>query len=329
MHALACESLVKHYGETRALENLSFTVEPGELFGLIGPDGAGKTTFMRIAACLLLQDSGILTIMGNDTVRRPSEVKRLIGYMPQRFSLYPDLSVMENLLFFSELFGVRRRERKEKIEKLLEFSKLGPFLERRAEKLSGGMKQKLALSCTLIHTPEILFLDEPTTGVDPVSRREFWDLLFELKEEGTTIVVSTPYMDEAGRCDRVGLMMGGAFILEGRPSEITEMFEHDILEVRAENIAKSARGLAFPGIVMETHTFGDRIHLTVEDAEEAYPVLRRFLAENGMEDFVLERVQPSIEDVFMEKIGGGGNGTAHIGVTSPSAGDKSGREWET
>jgi len=329
MHALACESLVKYYGGTRALENLSFTVEPGELFGLIGPDGAGKTTFMRIAACLLLQDSGTLTIMGNDTVSRASEVKRLIGYMPQRFSLYPDLSVMENLLFFSELFGVRRRERKEKIEKLLEFSKLGPFLERRAEKLSGGMKQKLALSCTLIHTPEILFLDEPTTGVDPVSRREFWELLFELKEEGTTIVVSTPYMDEAGRCDRVGLMMNGVFILEGPPSEITKMFEHDILEVRAENIAKSARELAFPDIVMETHTFGDRIHLTVKDAEEAHPVLRRFLAENGIENFVLQQAQPSIEDVFMEKIGGGGDRTGHVGVPSPSTGGKSGRGSET
>ena len=207
MDAIVAGNIVKRFGDVSALGGLSLNVHDGEMYGLIGPDGAGKSTFMRIAACLLFQDSGTLAIRGVDTLKKSADVKRIIGYMPQRFSLYPDLSVKENLLFFAKLFGVRRRERDRRFDELLDFSRLGPFLSRRAGALSGGMKQKLALSCTLIHTPEGLFLDEPTNGVDPVSRPEIWAILADIGSKGTTILVSTPYMDEAERCCRVVFIM--------------------------------------------------------------------------------------------------------------------------
>jgi len=302
MEAVAVELLHKTYGKTSAVENLSFTVEPGSLYGLIGPDGAGKTTFMRIAACLLLQDAGTLLIEGLDTRRREKDIKSIIGYMPQRFSLYPDLSVRENLVFFADLFGVGRSEREKRIGQLLEFSRLGPFLNRRAEALSGGMKQKLALSCTLIHTPRVLFLDEPTTGVDPVSRREFWSILADIRRNGTTIVVSTPYMDEAEKCDRVGFMMNGAFVMEGTPDEIPKRFGRDILSVRAPGLVKRSRGFIFPDCVLDVQTFGDRLHLTVADAEKALPTVRSFLMQQGIKDLVIERTDTSMEDVFMDRM---------------------------
>jgi len=292
--------LRKSYGAIDALAGLSFAVEAGTLYGLIGPDGAGKTTFMNIAACLLFQDAGSLAVDGFDTVRRPRDIKRIIGYMPQRFSLYPDLSVMENLVFFADLFGVGRKERKRRLERLLGFSKLGPFAGRRAGRLSGGMKQKLALSCTLIHTPSVLFLDEPTTGVDPVSRREFWRLLADIRDEGTTIVVSTPYMDEAEKCDRVGFIMRGKIIMEDAPEAIPDRFGHDILRIRGTGLVRSARRLRFPDVVLDTRSFGDRLHLTVEKADEAAPQIRRFLDEQGIGDVTIERAKPSVEDVFME-----------------------------
>jgi len=303
MYAVAVDSLSKSYREVQALRQLSFQVDEGSLYGLIGPDGAGKTTFMRIAACLLLQDSGMATIGGLDTVRQASGIKRIIGYMPQRFSLYPDLSVKENLIFFADLFGASKQQRSERIDRLLEFSRLGPFMNRRAEALSGGMKQKLALSCTLIHTPEILFLDEPTTGVDPVSRREFWDLLGEIKTSGTTIVVTTPYMDEAERCDRVGFILDGELIMEGTPEEIPGHFTHDILSVRARGIVKRSMELDFPDIVIDVQTFGDHLHLTVRDAAAAVPVVEKFLSDMYFRDVSIEHTTPSMEDVFMENMG--------------------------
>lgn len=294
------QALRKTYGEIDALRNLTFTVEKGTMYGLIGPDGAGKSTFMRIAACLLFQSGGRVEIGGFDTLKQAKEVKGVIGYMPQRFSLYPDLSVAENLVFFAELFGVRKKEREARMERLLEFSRLGPFVKRRAGDLSGGMKQKLALSCTLIHTPEVLFLDEPTTGVDPVSRREFWHILADIKKRGTTIVVSTPYMDEAERCDRVGFINLGRLIREGAPADFPGKFRCQILAVRAPEIVKRARRLPFPDLVLSRKTFGDRLHLTVEDAEAAAPVIRSFLAENGIENISMERAAPSMEDIFVE-----------------------------
>lgn len=290
----------KRFGEIGALRGLSFAVEPGSMYGLIGPDGAGKSTFMRIAACLLTQDSGMVTIGGFDTRNQSGAVKRIIGYMPQRFSLYSDLSVMENLVFFAELFGIPAAERGRRIERLLGFSRLGPFVNRRSGNLSGGMKQKLALSCTLIHTPEVLLLDEPTTGVDPVSRREFWGILDDIRRQGTAIVVSTPYMDEASRCDRVGFILDGALIREGIPADFPKDYAHEILAVRAEEIVRRARGLAFPECVESVRTFGDRLHLNVRDAESAAPVIRDFFARNGIAPVVVERAAPSMEDVFVE-----------------------------
>lgn len=302
MAAVTVDALEKSFGSVRALNGLGFSVEEGAMFGLIGPDGAGKSTFMRIAACLLLQDSGRIVIRGHDTRRESGAVKASIGYMPQRFSLYPDLSVRENLVFFADLFGIKKKQRERRIGELMEFSRLGQFLKRRAGDLSGGMKQKLALSCTLIHTPEVLFLDEPTTGVDPVSRREFWGLLADIRREGTAIIVSTPYMDEAEKCDRVGFIMNGRLIMEGEPSSFPGRFSHEILDVRGANLVRRSREFQFPPVVRDVKTFGDRLHLTVDDAAAAREPVLSFLAAQGIGDATAERVPPSMEDVFVENM---------------------------
>jgi ABC-2 type transport system ATP-binding protein len=303
MDAVTVENLAKRYGDIEALGGLGFRVDEGTMYGLVGPDGAGKSTFMRIAACLLFQSSGSVAVRGFDTLKQSREVKRVIGYMPQRFSLYPDLSVAENLAFYADIFGVERGERKRRTDELLAFSRLGPFLKRRAGALSGGMKQKLALSCTLIHTPEVLFLDEPTTGVDPVSRREFWSILGEIKSRGTTILVSTPYMDEAEKCDRVGFILDGALIREGEPKDFPKGYRSRILAVRGHDIVRRTRRLRFPEEVLSLKTFGDRLHLNVADEETAAPVIRDFLERNGISDAVIEPVAPSMEDVFVEDMG--------------------------
>ena len=305
MYEVTVESLCKSYGDIHALKGLSFNVDKASMYGFIGPDGAGKTTFMRIASCLLLQDSGSVTISGFDTLKSSSQVKRIIGYMPQQFSLYSDLSVEENLKFFADLFGIRGKKRRERIERLLDFSRLGPFIKRRAGNLSGGMKKKLALSCTLIHTPDVLLLDEPTTGVDPVSRHEFWDILAEVKSGGTTIIVSTPYMDEAERCDRVGFVMNGTLISEGPPDEFPGRFKKEILAVRGHTVVKRTRNLICPDIVIDVKVFGDRLHLTVENAHESIPVIRDFLNKSGIDDVIVEPVAPSMEDVFVESMANG------------------------
>jgi len=302
MSEITVDVLKKSFGKITALNGLSFRVPKSVMYGLIGPDGAGKTSFMRIASCLLLQDSGTVVIDGFNTVDSPARIKRSIGYMPQQFGLYPDLTVAENLAFFADLFGVEKKERRKRMERLLDFSRLGPFVKRRAGNLSGGMKKKLALSCTLIHTPKVLFLDEPTTGVDPVSRGEFWDILAEVKQSGTTIVVSTPYMDEAERCDMVGFILNGRLITEGTPKEVPGFFTGTILAVRGPDIVRKTRHLVFPGIVTDVKTFGDRIHLTVEDADSARPELVDFFTRSALDDFTIERAAPSMEDVFMERM---------------------------
>jgi len=240
-----------------------------------------------------------------DTLKSPSRIKSIIGYMPQHFGLYSDLSVTENLKFFADLFGVNKKERQKRINRLLNFSKLGTFVKRRAGKLSGGMKKKLALSCTLIHTPEVLFLDEPTTGVDPVSRREFWNLLAEVKSSGTTIIVSTPYMDEAERCDRVGFILDGSLISEGRPADFPGRFTKEILAVRGHEIIRRTRKLSFPNIVTNVKAFGDRIHLTVDNALHDRSIVIDFLDKNGIVNCSIEPVEPSMEDVFVESMSHG------------------------
>lgn len=234
-HDIIISSLAKKFGGVTAVDNLNIKVKKNTIFGLVGPDGAGKTTTMRMLLSLLIPDSGTAVIGGYDTLKESEEIKQYIGYMPQKFSLYGDLTVMENLEFYAEIYQVPKKERKKKIEYLLKFSNLSNHSYKLADQLSGGMKQKLALSCNLIHTPKYLLLDEPTIGVDPVARREFWKILFELKESGTTIFVSTPYMDEAERCDEVGLMNNGRIVKTDTPANIINSFDKPILCVFSKN----------------------------------------------------------------------------------------------
>ena len=222
-YAITVENLCKRYNHVVAVDHLSFTVRTGGIFGLIGPDGAGKTTTMRILGALIRPDAGRCQIQGLEVTQQARRVKALIGYMPQHFALYPDLTVAENLRFFADLFLVPKSERERRYRQLLQFSRLEPFQKRKAAELSGGMKQKLALCCTLIHTPEVLILDEPTTGVDPVSRHEFWSILTELKRQGVTILISTPYMDEAARCDQVAFVHEGRVLIQDQPKKLLQL----------------------------------------------------------------------------------------------------------
>ncbi len=288
--------LHKDYGETRALRGVSLEVHSGEIFGLIGPDGAGKTTVMRIACGLILPDRGRAQVLGFDCRGEVMRVKEHLGYMPQRFSLYPDLTVAENIRFFADLYLVPEGERQEREQRLMEFSRLAPFRNRRANDLSGGMKQKLALSCTLIHTPDLLVLDEPTTGVDPVSRREFWTILRELAEGGMALLISTPYMDEAKLCDHVALMHHGRVIAHGTPEAVAGRFDRHLIEITGNQIDEARRILLESGLDdLDVHRLGDRLHMIFQD-EATGDYLRRILADF---DVALEPVEPTIEDTFV------------------------------
>ncbi len=294
--------LTRDFKKVRAVDGLDLTIREGELFGLIGPDGAGKTTTLRLLAGLLKISEGTGVVAGHHLTREPEAIKSQIGYMAQRFSLYAELTVMENLRFFAELYDVRAEERARRMERLLRFAGLTPFRSRRAEHLSGGMKKKLALACTLIHEPPILLLDEPTTGVDPVSRREFWDILTELYTEGTTIVVSTPYMDEADRCSRVGLMYQGRLIRCDPPEVIRARIEEDLIELQAEDW-QAAQALAgdLPG-VRQVMTYGESLHLLVDDAEERLPQIRDRLEEEGIPYRSLRHTRPRMEEAFISLV---------------------------
>lgn len=294
--------LTRDFKKVRAVDGLDLAVAKGELFGLIGPDGAGKTTTLRLLAGLLKITEGEARVAGHELTREPEAVKRQIGYMAQRFSLYAELTVVENLRFFAELYGVGAEERVERTERLLTFAGLTPFKTRRAEHLSGGMKKKLALACTLIHEPPILLLDEPTTGVDPVSRREFWDILTELYTGGTTIVVSTPYMDEADRCNRIGLMYQGRLIRCAPPEEIRAEVGEEFIEVQADDW-RTARTMAgdLPG-VQQVLTYGESLHLLVDDADKRLPEIRAGLEERGIRYRSLRRRRPRMEEAFLSLI---------------------------
>jgi ABC-2 type transport system ATP-binding protein len=286
-------------GEVRAVDGLDLEIARGELFGLVGPDGAGKTTTLRLLAAILDPTAGSACVAGFDTVRQAEAVKRRIGYMSQQFSLYGDLSVWENLCFYADVFGVRGRERQARIDRLLDFANLRRFRERRAVHLSGGMQKKLGLACTLIHEPEVLLLDEPTTGVDPVSRREFWDILTQLRLSGTTMVVSTPYMDEAERCSRVGLMYGGRMIECEAPEAIRARVQGELLAVRTGDLAGAGRVLdRLPG-VLETQVFGDTLHVFVDDAGRRQPEALHALAGAGVDCQGIRRAQPRMEEAFI------------------------------
>lgn len=297
--ALNIRGLVKSYGRTRAVAGLDLEVRRGEIVSMIGPDGAGKTTTMRIALGLLRADAGQVAVLGTDLARGTREIKERLGYMPQRFSLYPDLTVAENLRFFSDLYHVPTVELAQREQEVLAFSRLEPFRDRRAGALSGGMKQKLALSCNLVHRPELLILDEPTTGVDPVSRQEFWQWLRRFAEQGLAILVSTPYMDEAELCDRVLLVHEGRVLAGGTPAEVTALFTGGILRVDAEAAARVVQVLAVVGLAPEAAVrFGDSLHVTHPAGQGE--ALAAHLAAAGV---AAESIAPSIEDVFVTLVG--------------------------
>ncbi len=269
--------LTRDFKDTRAVDSLDVSIQPGELFGLVGPDGAGKTTTLRLLTGLLKITDGSATIAGYDLGSQPEAIKSKIGYMAQQFSLYAELSVLENLKFFAELYDVDNNILSERTERLLSFAGLTEFKNRRSAHLSGGMQKKLALACTLIHEPPILFLDEPTTGVDPISRREFWNILSGLHMQGTTIVVSTPYMDEADRCSRVGLMYEGKMVVCAPPQEIRAQIQGEVIEIIPDDW-QSAHDLIerLPG-VLEVQTYGEALHILVDSAEERLPQIKHSL----------------------------------------------------
>lgn len=299
MTVVTVKNIVKTYekGRVLALDNLSFEVEKSELFGLIGPDGAGKTSLFRILTTLLLPDSGAATVDGLDVVKDYKAIRQRVGYMPGKFSLYQDLTVEENLSFFATIFNTSIAENYDLIKDI--YLQIEPFKDRPAGKLSGGMKQKLALSCALIHAPSILFLDEPTTGVDAVSRREFWDMLNRLKTKGITIVVSTPYMDEAAMCDRVALMQAGKILDLDTPLSIISKFGRPLWSVRAANMFKLLNDLRAADFTEGCFAFGESHHLTVKNNEIGQVEISTFLSNKNHQNVHIQQITPSIEDCFM------------------------------
>lgn len=294
-------AISKSFGDVKALNNISFSVEKSEIFGFIGPDGAGKTTLFRLITTLLLPDEGQLTLLGNDAVSSFRELRKKIGYMPGRFSLYQDLTVEENLNFYATVFGTTVKENYELIEGI--YSHIEPFKKRLAGKLSGGMKQKLALSCALIHKPELLVLDEPTTGVDAVSRAEFWTMLSRLKKYNITILVSTPYMDEAMRCDRVALMQNGSILTVDSPLKIREGFTKKMFVVKSSEKYRLLMALRnFSGTVT-AFPFGDSVHLTLKN-DMADNTLYEHLRNAGLSDATIREAAAGIEDRFLELMEG-------------------------
>jgi ABC-type multidrug transport system ATPase subunit len=298
---VSARGLVKRFGQTAALDDVSFEVGPGELFGFVGPDGAGKTTLFRILTTLLLPDGGTAEVLGLDVRRELWGVRARVGYMPGRFSLYPDLTVAENLEFFASVFGTTVERGYEVIAPI--YKQIEPFRDRRAAALSGGMKQKLALSCALVHRPELLVLDEPTTGVDAVSRREFWDLLAQLKASGLPIVVSTPYMDEANRCDRVALIHKGRILQIDAPASISAHYPLPLLAVRAAERYRLIRALRDFPHARAVHPFGEDVHYT-DARSEAEPAaiakeLSDYLRRDRFADAAVAPIEAGIEDSFM------------------------------
>ncbi|MFQ5407450.1 MAG: ABC transporter ATP-binding protein [Anaerolineales bacterium] len=295
-------ALTRDFRKVRAVAALDLRVMRGEIFGLVGPDGAGKTTTLRLLAGLLDITAGAATVAGFDLERQPESIKPHLGYMAQQFSLYGDLSVAENLAFFADLYGVTGARRRERTERLLEFAQLAQFRNRRAAHLSGGMQKKLALACTLVHEPELLLLDEPTTGVDPVSRREFWDILSDLRLQGTTILISTPYMDEAERCEHVGLMYAGRMIICDTPRGIRDRLVGDLVEFRPDDLESTQRLLEGFSGVLETQIYGDLLRVFFDSADERLPLLEERLQAQGIGYRGLRRTQPQMEEAFISLI---------------------------
>jgi ABC-type multidrug transport system ATPase subunit len=297
MFSVDINSIEKSYGTVKALQETSFNVSKGELFGIIGPDGAGKTTLFRILTTLLKPDTGKATVEGFDVVKDYKKIRQIVGYMPGRFSLYQDLSVQENLEFFATIFGTTIEKNYDLIKDI--YSQIEPFKNRLAGKLSGGMKQKLALSCAMIHKPEVLFLDEPTTGVDAVSRKEFWEMLIRLKNNGITILVSTPYMDEASLCDRVALMQSGRILTMNKPEEIKKSFKNKLFAVKSENIYLLLKELQSYKETSSVYPFGEYLHFSPIHNDYKKEELDEYILSKGFKDVKILKEEPNIEDCFM------------------------------
>jgi ABC-2 type transport system ATP-binding protein len=299
---ICTDRLSRSFKKITALREIDLNVQRGEVFGLVGPDGAGKTTLLRLLAAVMIPTSGRVMVAGHDTVKDAEEIRAHVGYMPQKFSLYGDLSVQENLQFYADIFGVYGAERQRRFEQVLSFAHMHDITDRRAKQLSGGMQKKLGLACTLIHRPDVLLLDEPTTGVDPVSRREFWDLLTELHIQGTTIVVSTPYMDEAERCNRIGLLFKGQLIECGTPREIKAMVKGQVVEFHPDRL-EAARALLVsqPG-VLEVQVYGTLLHVFVEDATVVWTHLQATLHDANIQIDAVRLIHPRMEEAFISLI---------------------------
>jgi len=299
MKTVALQNIIKRYGKEKvAVKDVSFSVEEGELFGLIGPDGAGKTTLFRILTTLLIPDGGTATVCDFDTVKQYHEIRNIVGYMPGRFSLYQDLSVEENLNFFATVFNTSIEENYELVKDI--YVQLEPFKKRRAGKLSGGMKQKLALCCALIHKPHVLFLDEPTTGVDAVSRKEFWEMLKRLKKQRITILVSTPYMDEANLCDRVALIQNGKIFSIDTPQNITAAYPDDLYAMKADNMFELMKVMREFPLTKSYLTFGDSAHISFQETIRSENEVKDFAVKNGIHHVEFKKISPTIEDAFIK-----------------------------
>ena len=299
-NAITIEHVNKVYdGKVTALNDVSFNVEEGEVFGLVGPDGAGKSTLFNILTTLLLPDSGKISLLGMDVINEYKSVRQIIGYLPGVFSLYPDLSVEENLQFFAVMYKSSIEENMELIRPI--WKQISPFSDRKAGKLSGGMKQKLALCCALIHCPKILFLDEPTTGVDPVSRKEFWDILKSIRTQGITVVVSTPYMDEATRCDRIAMIQEGQILGINTPSAFIRDFQGKLYTFRSENIFSLLNIMEQCPLRCNYYPYGEHCHIAFyDDVATALPQFEQFLQEQGQSHGEIIAIDPSVEDCFIE-----------------------------
>jgi ABC-type multidrug transport system ATPase subunit len=300
MISVIVNNLSKSYGkkkEIQAVKEISFEVSKGELFGIIGPDGAGKTSLFRMLTTLLLPSAGNALVDGSDIVKNYKDIRKKVGYMPGRFSLYQDLSVEENLNFFATIFNTTVHQNYDLIKDI--YIQIEPFKTRKAGKLSGGMKQKLALSCALIHRPVVLFLDEPTTGVDAVSRKEFWEMLKRLKQQGITILVSTPYMDEAGLCDRIALMQQGSMLSVGTPTAITGAFKETILGIKSNNMYQLLKDLNAYDEVEYAYSFGE-YHHAIMKKDFNKEALQRYLEQKGNKELVIQNTEPTVEDSFMQ-----------------------------
>ena len=302
MLSIQTTNLTKSFESLTAVKDLNLEVKTGEIFGLVGPDASGKTTTLRMLCGILPPDGGEAIVAGCDIRRETESLKEKVGYLPQRFGLYGDLTVLENINFYADLYQVPKKSRGERIERLLQFANLKPFGKRKAQDLSGGMKQKLGLICALIHTPQILFLDEPTTGVDPLSRRDFWVILYDLLKGGVTILFSTSYLDEAERCSRIGMIYQGELLIADTPAAVKTQMKGTILELRTENNQRSIRMLegveSLRGLVLS----GDKIHVLVGDPQEGEQVIRDGLKAKGMGILDLMVVRPSLEDAFVSMV---------------------------